>query len=183
MDLPTIYSTRVLGYTYRLNPFADFIVYDQTFPVQPYANEILNTANPAALFAVQAALPQTITGPTLTSTSLTEQLADTIAGINTSISSSTSFGPATILVGDDQSQSFFVAAGTQNVNTNTHTETFVNKNFQQTTDSTWQVTGLLAAAATTPALSPIGLIAVGAALVGLALWRLRRPRGARSSRN
>jgi hypothetical protein len=144
----------------------------------------VNTANPAAELAVQAvALPQTITGPTLDQMTSTEQLADTIAGINTTVSSSTSFGPATILVGDDQSQTFFVPAGTENINTNTHTETFVNKNFQQTIDSTWEVFGLLPGVNNAPALSLIGLIGTGAGLLGLALWRLRRPRAAGSSRN
>jgi hypothetical protein len=184
VDLPTIYSTRVIGVTF--NGQQNFLVYDQTFPVQPFASEVVNTANPAAELAVQAvALPQTITGPTLTSMSSTEQLADTIAGVNTSISTSTSFGPATILIGDDQSMSFFVPAGTENINTNTHTETFVNKNFQATIShrALWQVTGLLAAVANAPALSAIGLIGTAAGLVGLALWRLRRPRGAGSSRN
>lgn len=42
------------------------------------------------------------------------------------------FGPATILIGDNQSQTFFVAAGTVNANGNTHTETFFNDNFQAT---------------------------------------------------
>jgi hypothetical protein len=30
------------------------------------------------------------------------------------------------MIGEDQSQSFFVAAGTTNLNTNTHTETFLD---------------------------------------------------------
>ncbi len=47
-------------------------------------------------------------------------------GTNTSVTTTTTFGPATILIGPDQSQTFFVAAGTLNINTNTHTQSFFN---------------------------------------------------------
>ncbi len=54
----------------------------------------------------------------------------------TSVSTSTSFGPTTILVGEDQTQTFFVPAGTTNVNINTHTETFVDQTRVTTTTLT-----------------------------------------------
>ncbi|MGD9847164.1 autotransporter outer membrane beta-barrel domain-containing protein [Pseudorhodoplanes sp.] len=47
-----------------------------------------------------------------------------------SVSTQVAIGPGTILIGSDQSQTFFVAPGTTNLNTNTHTETFVT-NFLQ----------------------------------------------------
>jgi uncharacterized protein with beta-barrel porin domain len=50
-----------------------------------------------------------------------------------SITNSTSIGPATILVGADQSGPTFIAAGTTNVNTNLHRETFFEDDYQATT--------------------------------------------------
>ncbi|MBL8662449.1 MAG: hypothetical protein JNM29_06455, partial [Candidatus Odyssella sp.] len=44
----------------------------------------------------------------------------TLDHASTTVTTTTTFGPATILIGPDQSQTFFVAAGTTNVNTNTH---------------------------------------------------------------
>ena len=86
---------------------------------------------------------------------------------DTTLSTTTTFGPATILIGDDttcaaaiatlpgttrpecvtdgQSQPFFVAAGTTNVNTNTHRQYFVAEAVTQTqtflTSQTYEVVG------------------------------------------
>ena len=67
-------------------------------------------------------------------------------------------GPTTILIGEDQSQTFFVPAGFTNINANTHTETFV-------------------CIPAVPALPPPALIGGGLILGGLGVWRLRRRRG------
>ena len=69
-----------------------------------------------SLASVQAALQR------LGAITLSQTLVQT--GTNTSITTTTTFGPATILIGTDQSTTFFVAPGTTNVNVNTHTATF-----------------------------------------------------------
>ena len=45
---------------------------------------------------------------------------------------STQLGPGTIFIGVNQADVFFVAPGTQNINTNKHTQVFVNQPFQTT---------------------------------------------------
>jgi hypothetical protein len=62
-------------------------------------------------------------------------------------------GPATISIGDNQSQSCFVEAGTQNINTNTDTH---------------------CVAASAPAISPRGLGLLFVGLIALGMRRLRR---------
>ncbi len=52
------------------------------------------------------------------------------------VTSETTLGPATILVGEDLSETFMIAAGTVHINTNTHTETFVNQREVTTTTLT-----------------------------------------------
>jgi hypothetical protein len=59
-------------------------------------------SSPAVLAALQKAAAA---GPSAVTLNHTE----------TSVTATTTFGPATILIGDDQSQTFFVAAGTTNV--------------------------------------------------------------------
>ena len=73
----------------------------------------------------------------------------------TSVTVTEAIGPTTILIGEDQSVPFFVPAGTDNLNTNTHTETFV-------------------CIPAVPALPPPALFSGGLLLAGLGAWRLRR---------
>jgi hypothetical protein len=85
------------------------------------------------------------------------------SAFNTSVTSQTTFGPATILIGEDQSESYFVAAGTTNVNINTHTATFL-------------------CVAAVPVMPRSTMAALGLGLTFLGVWRLRRrvvrePRG------
>lgn len=54
--------------------------------------------------------------------------ATTLKGTAFTVTSTVAFGPATILIGPEQSVTFFVAAGTLNVNINTHTESFFDVN-------------------------------------------------------
>lgn len=70
--------------------------------------------------------------------------ADCVAHTETSITTTTTFGPATIMIGEDQSQAFFVAAGTLNVSTNTHTEPFVCDATPIPTLSEWAQIGMVA---------------------------------------
>jgi hypothetical protein len=54
----------------------------------------------------------------------------TTIGTNTTVTTATTIGPQTILIGNDQSQSFFVQAGTENINTNTDYHLFEDALFQ-----------------------------------------------------
>lgn len=76
-----------------------------------------------AVLAVPGAQGQTDT--TATTSTTTHASAGCPPHVEISVTTSVTIGPATILVGENQSQVFFVAAGTTNVNTNTHTEIFV----------------------------------------------------------
>jgi hypothetical protein len=172
------FSTRITG---RLA--MGTIVYDQTFPL-PFSDPAVQQAVLDAKAAlVAAAAPQVITivGPTLLSSTVMKT-GEQVTGAQQSVTTTTTFGPATILIGEDQSQTFFVAAGTMNINTNTHTETFVNDLFLTT-----QAYGLLAVdARAIPTLSEWAQLGMAALLVlgGLAALRrrsgqalaLRRPR-------
>jgi hypothetical protein len=79
------------------------------------------------------------------------------SGTSASITTTTTFGPETIFVGVNQSQSFFVAAGTMNIDTHTHTTTFF-------------------CVAAVPALPWPTLLGLGGVLSGLGMWRLRARR-------
>lgn len=82
-----------------------------------------------------------------------------VGSSRTAVSASTtvSLGPGTIFIGPDQSQTFFVAAGTTNFNTNTHTETFQ-------------------CVAAVPALPRPAFIATALGAAGLGAWMLTRRR-------
>ena len=124
---PQAHSTRVLA----RGPGGE-VVFDQTTP------------NPAGsppvsdLFAsAQAALAQvygggaTYSGPTLESSSVTSGPAVPVGTflnhyLASSATTEVSFGPATILVGMDQSITMFIESNCINTNTNVHTEKFVD---------------------------------------------------------
>ncbi|MBM3659437.1 MAG: hypothetical protein FJW95_08015 [Actinobacteria bacterium] len=55
---------------------------------------------------------------------------ETSVALDPVLSTTTTFGPATIYVGEDELQEFFVAAGTANTNTRTTYETVVTQYFQ-----------------------------------------------------
>jgi len=67
----------------------------------------------------------TATGPSI-------DVGDFLGGAARSVNLSTTFGPATILVGEEQGQTCFVSPGHVNVNEHTHTTTFVYDLFQPT---------------------------------------------------
>lgn len=160
VDLANIhtYQTRVLGYIYD-NLGNDAWVFDKTTGDPPNApgNNEVNTLFNQAEAAIRAAAHNqhvmpgrcaslTIHDPALTassSSSSTVKVGEQLTRTETSVTTSTTFGPATILIGEDQSQTFFVAAGTVNFNTNTHTENFINDLYQTTINhrATYTVVG------------------------------------------
>jgi hypothetical protein len=100
-------------------------------------------------WGVQGAVGGGGTSTVTTTTSTTHHTthstaADCVAHTETSTITTSTIGPATILVGEDQSQTFFVAAGTVNFNTNTHTETFVCDAVGIPTLSEWAQIGMVA---------------------------------------
>ena len=86
-------------------------------------------------------------------------------GVTTSVTNSTAIGPGTILVGACMSQSFFVPAGTLNLNTNTHTEYFVNCLAQAPE-----------APRVIPVLSPTAIVVLGVLLAAGGILAVRRRR-------
>ncbi len=136
------YQTRVIAFDVTTNVF----VFDQTVAAAP-GSPAVNAAFAQAQAALVAAGAPTISGPVLiahsTSRLAAVHVGDQTVGTNTTITTATTVGPTTILIGTDQSVSFSVAAGTQNVNQNTHFETFVNNLFQATTtnSATYELSG------------------------------------------
>ena len=100
----------------------------------------------AALVAAYCWTPGPVGGQTTNTTFSSSTTHHTSAGCpahtETTVTTSSTFGPATILIGEDQSVVFFVVAGTINVNTNTHTETFVCEATAIPTLSEWALIGM-----------------------------------------
>ena len=61
----------------------------------------------------------------------------------TTVTTTSAIGPQTILIGEDQTVPFFVAAGMSNVNVNVHTETFVCDATAIPTLSEWAWIGMI----------------------------------------
>lgn len=145
----TAYQTRVLGYVYSDGAagFHEAYVFDQTTPHSPSSTEVSSLFDQAGA-AVNAALQDTSIlpgrcatltqgGPELIASS--QSVSESLNHTETSVTTQTTIGPATILIGEEQSQTFFVAAGTININVNTHTESFIDRT--TTNSNTYQVTG------------------------------------------
>lgn len=129
-------STRVVGYAGTL-PTSP-VVYDQTFPL-PASDPTVVAAFADAAAAVRAT--GLVPGPPLQtsntqSTNTVTTAVRTYLGIETTVTTTVAFGPATILIGPDQSITFFVAPGTTNVNTNTHSEFFYHTTVTVTATTT-----------------------------------------------
>ncbi len=149
-----VYETTVLGYVYSDGAagFHKVVLVDQTSSLSPSTTEIQTlVANTES--AVNAALNGNVLPGRCASlsqeTNVTQnastdtQLTNTQTAQQVSISTNLSIGPGTILIGEDQSQTFFVAQGTTNLNTNTHTETFVHNTYTATTttETNYEVVG------------------------------------------
>jgi uncharacterized protein YhjY with autotransporter beta-barrel domain len=156
VDLEPIqeYLTRVLG------QFGNgTVVFDSSLNVMPS-----DPAVAAAIAQAQQALtnagaqkilpPQLIASSTSLSTSV--KTGEAFNHQEQSVSTTQSIGPGTILIGENQSETFFVVGGTTNFNTNTHTETFIDEFFQGTLtiSNTFLVLG-------DPVVVGSGLVAVG----------------------
>jgi hypothetical protein len=108
-------------------------VFDQTYAL-PYSDPTVQAAV-AAAEAILAADNATFGAPVLTSTNtapLGSQTADIVqpgpynqATGNTTVTTVNTFGPNTILVGDNQSDIFIVLAGQLDINVNTDIQYFI----------------------------------------------------------
>src|SRR5208282_4935029 len=95
-------------------------------PLTSQLNQLLAGPNGAV---IQSALNRIgVLGPATPTTFV----GDTLVGTNTTVTTTGTIGPATIRIGVDQSQSFFVAAGTEDFNTNTDNQTFLDALYRST---------------------------------------------------
>ena len=149
------YETRVLGLSaisvskhgkqYKKLAHGLSVVYDNTLSLPPTAGEVsvaLQAAE-AAILSDLAVAPRGeihISPPVLVvdSTTSSSQTATTVTGSNTTITSTLYVGPQTILIGDEQSQSFVILAGQRNVDTLTKTD--VNRDVTTTTTTNQHAT-------------------------------------------
>ena len=175
-----LFLTRLTAHIANDTPLVD-LVFNMPFG-DPVIQNAIDQAK-AILNAAAAPNSLSFSGPLLLSSletlegSATNFIQNLLNHTETSVTTSTSFGPATILIGEEQSQTFFVAAGTLNVNTNTHTENFLDKFFQNTDtyllNEHYDLIGKLQTeAVATPEPGTFLLFGLGLASIGLA--RLRR---------
>ncbi len=183
-DLPTesleTFLTRLTGHIDGGPNLVDFS-FDKPF-ADPVVQAAIDTVK-NNLSAFTAPDPLSFTGPNPLSSmrsligSQTDFLGNPLNHTEQTVTTTSSFGPGTILIGDDQSQTFFVAAGTENFNTNTHTESFFDQLFQTTdTFQLKQQYGLEGDRSQAPIVpEPSSFILLGSGLLGLASWRRRKP--------
>ena len=103
------------------------VVFDQTVDAPPGSPEVQALQGQAA--AALSGPGCAVTGQNVTDTrqSTGSTFSDAVDHFTQEISTTTVFGPATILIGENQSQTYFVAAGSVNINTHTHTSYFVDR--------------------------------------------------------
>jgi hypothetical protein len=159
-------------------------VFQQTYAVafsDPAVQAAVSTAD--AILTGDGASPS---APAQTSTSTVLQsslvsngpiVQSTQATGNVSVTTVDTFGPATIMVGDNQSDTFTVLAGQLDINVNTNAEYYAYQNVTTTntylTTQTYTISGTAVAAPATPAPASWLLMLTGLAVAGLLTW-LRR---------
>jgi len=159
-------------------------VFQQTYTVafsDPAVQAAVSTAD--AILTGDGASPS---APAQTSTSTVLQsslvsngpiVQSTQATGNVSVTTVDTFGPATIMVGDNQSDTFTVLAGQEDINVNTNTEYYAYQNVTTTntylTTQTYTISGTAVAAPATPAPASWLLMLTGLGVAGLLTW-LRR---------
>jgi hypothetical protein len=159
-------------------------VFQQTYAVafsDPAVQAAVSTAD--AILTGDGASPsapaQTSTSTVLQSSQVSNGpiVQSTQATGNTTVTDVVTFGPATIMVGDNQSDTFTVLAGQEDTNVNTDTEYYAYQNVTTTntylTTQTYTISGTAAAVSATPAPASWLLLLTGLAVAGLLTW-LRR---------
>lgn len=179
----SLFETRIIGRLAGGTPLFDQSVAD-AFGSTAVQNAI--TAARLAITAAGAPGIVIVSDPVLVSRAVTSATTSasifSLAGTSQTITSTTTFGPATITIGDGRScgaaigalpsgtrpacgppggQSFDVAPGTLNVNTNTHTDYTVNEartdTITETTRETYELTGTVVPVGTVHAAVQSGL--------------------------
>jgi len=163
-------------------------VFQQTYAVafsDPAVQAAVSTAD--AILTGDNASPsapaQTSTSTVLQSSQVSNGpiVQSTTATGNTTVTDTDTFGPATIMVGDNQSDTFTVLAGQEDVNVNTNNEYYAYQNVTTTntylTTQSYTISGTAAAVSATPAPASWLLMLTGLAVAGLLTWlrRLRVP--------
>jgi hypothetical protein len=160
-------------------------VFQQTYAVafsDPAVQAAVSTAD--AILTGDNASPS---APAQTSTSTVLQSSQvsngpivqstTPTGATPTVTDVVTFGPATIMVGDNQSDTFTVLSGQEDVNVNTDTEYYAYQNVTTTntylTTQSYTISGTAAAVSATPAPASWLLMLTGLAVAGLLTW-LRR---------
>ena len=169
-------------------PFSDAAV--QAAIVQ--ADGILSgrgaTFGAPALTSNNSVLQSSVTAPPPTYTCLQAESIGTLTGVQT-VAGTTTFGPATINVGDCQSDTFTVIAGQSDINVNADNGFAVARNVVTTntflTTQTYVITGTGGTAGTAavgaPALSGWGLAGLALLLAGAGTLLLQRRSSSRQS--
>jgi hypothetical protein len=140
------YRVQVLGILRR--PAGDSTVFDATVQSDVgqaelrrqvgLARQAVHTAHQQNALGVLQLLPTRLASSTAPETTSASQTSDTFSHTATSTAVTHSEGPGTIFVGVDQAETLFVPAGVTNHNTNTHTETFYNRQTTVTETTTKQ---------------------------------------------
>jgi hypothetical protein len=160
-------------------------VFQQTYAVafsDPAVQAAVSTAD--AILTGDNASPS---APARTSTSTVLQSSQvsngpivqstTPTGATPTVTDVVTFGPATIMVGDNQSDTFTVLSGQEDVNVNTDTEYYAYQNVTTTntylTTQSYTISGTAAAVSATPAPASWLLLVIGLGVAGLLTW-LRR---------
>ena len=163
-------------------------VFQQTYAVafsDPAVQAAVSTAD--AILTGDNASPsapaQTSTSTVLQSSQVSNGpiVQSTQATGNVSTTTVDTFGPATIMVGDNQSDTFTVLAGQLDINVNTNAEYYAYQNVTTTntylTTQSYTISGTAAAVSATPAPASWLLLVIGLGVAGLLTWlrRLRVP--------
>jgi hypothetical protein len=160
-------------------------VFQQTYAVafsDPTVQAAVSTAD--AILTGDGASPS---APAQTSTSTVLQSSQvsngpivqstTPSGATPTVTDVVTFGPATIMVGDNQSDTFTVLSGQEDINVNTDTEYYAYQNVTTTntylTTQSYTISGTAVAAPATPAPASWLLMLTGLGVAGLLTW-LRR---------
>ena len=130
VDVDTPVSQRVDDYSTTITAILNGgpTVFDQTFAL-PFSDPTVQAAVLDA-DAILAADKATFGSPSLVSSSTTLQSSNTVdlsggpdtADGNTTVTTTDTFGPNTVMVGDNQSEEFIILAGQLDINVNTNVE-------------------------------------------------------------
>ena len=184
----TAVTQRVDNYATTLSAFLNGNpVYSASFSA-PYSDPSVQaavTAADAILTGDSASfgVPQLTANTTVLQSSVTAAPVVTCAPCtaatgNTTVTTTDTFGPNTIMVGDNQSELFTILSGQLDINVNTNNEYWITRNIVTSdtylTSQSYSILGATTAGASVPEPPSVWLLMLG--LCALAAWRWRRGR-------